>query len=198
MRVDEPDNDHGQDAQDEQPGRQQQELGRLSDPEHVDRREENQAGPGDHEQMALEGREDAGQAGRPGSQADGNGEHVIDHQGGGRQERRPAAQVGLGHRVGPAAVGVSGDHLGVGDDQDDQHPGDHAGEGERPVQRAGSGQDEHHHHGLRPVGHARERVQAERRHSSRDPELVTAVGMLAGSLARSAPRIPLTRRLSEA
>ena len=122
---------------------------------------------------------DAAERGCAGGEADGHGEHVVDHHRGGRQQARPTAQVRLGHRVGAAALGVRRDHLRVGDDQEREHRDDHDRDRHRVLERADPGGDEHEHHRFRPVGDARERVQAERGEPAEDGELVTLVGVLA-------------------
>ena len=73
------------------------------------------------QQMVGEGGEDAAEARRAGGEAHRDREHVVDDQRRGRQQRRDAPQVELRDGIRAAALGVGGDHLRVGHDEQDEH-----------------------------------------------------------------------------
>ena len=180
--------DHHQRAHDEDRSGNHQELGRLADPEEVDEGQNREAGERHRHEMVGQRREGAAEAGRAGGEADRHGEHVIDHQRACRQECEGAAEVGLGHRVSAPAVRVRGDHLRVGEDQQAEHRRDHQGQRHRKAQRAGASREQHKHHRLRPVGDARERVEAERGQPPRHVEVVAFLGVLSSSWRGNRPR----------
>jgi hypothetical protein len=74
---------------------------------------------------------------------------------------------------------VRRDHLGVGDDEQRQHAGDHQGQREGEAQSARSRGDEHEDHRLGPVGHAREGVEAQGGEAGGHAELVSRIRVLA-------------------
>ncbi len=159
--VDQPDHDDGEQPHDEHHGRQQEGPGGLAQAaqvEHGDEGEDGQAqrhgGPAEARVRGLERR-------HPGGDGDGDRERVVDHQGGRGEQAHVGAEVGPGHRIGPATHGVGVDHLPVGEDQDGEQGDDGDGDGQHQVQRArpGDGQDENDR--LGPVGHRGERVQRE-------------------------------------
>jgi hypothetical protein len=112
---------------------------------------------------------------------DGDGEHVIDDHGSGREQRRHPAEVELRHRVRTTALRMRRDHLRVRDDQQRQHPGDHERQRDVVAQCARSGRDEHEHHRFRSVGDARLGIEAERRESAEHAEVMPLVRVLSGS-----------------
>ena len=173
-----PHDDHREDAHDEHRGRDHQQLGRLGDPEHVHRRQQRQPDQADEQQMMREAGEHTAETRRAGSQADRDGEHVVDEQRRRGEQRRNTAEIELRDGVGAAALGVRRDHLRVGDDQQRQHPGDHQRQRKREAERARSGRDQHQHHRLGAVGDTRQGVEAERRDPPSDAELVPFVGVL--------------------
>src|SRR4029453_14942754 len=100
---------------------------------------------------------------------------------------RPA-QVVAGHHVGAATLGVGGDHLPVGQDQDEQqhhHPG---GQGQGQPDRRRPGDDQNQQHLLGGIGGRGDRVGGE--HGQRDPLGDPLVGELRG-LERRAEQGPL-------
>ncbi len=133
-----------------------------------------------HEQEVVGQRgKRAAQAGRPGGQAYGDGEDVIDDHGRRGQQARPAAQVGLGHRIGAAALGMGVDHLGVGDDEQASMAVITTVSGRTLVTAPVPASEEHDDHRLRAVGDARERVEAQRGQAAEDAELVALFAVLA-------------------
>lgn len=152
---------HEEDAADEDVGGDGEELARLPDAAQVHHREQ---GDGDDraERLVLDDEGD----GRPevldaGGDRHGHGQHVVDEEGAGDGASRPRAQVGLGHLVGAAAVGVGvhglpigGDHGGHQDHHRQRDPG-----AEVVRRRARQREDQQHLAGR--VGDRGERVGGE-------------------------------------
>ena len=92
-----------------------------------------------------------------------DGEGVVHYQGGGRHQAGAGAEVVPGHGVGPAAAGISGDHLAVGEHQDGQQDDDDDGDRQDQVQSARPGGGQHHDDRLGAVGDRCQGVQRQRR-----------------------------------
>ena len=101
------------------------------------------------------------QRGDAGGDGDGDGEGVVHHQRGRRHLGRALPEVGPGHGVGPAPVGVAVDDLAVGDDQQGQQGHDGDGDRQHQVQGGHAGGAEDQHDGLGTVGHRGEGVEGE-------------------------------------
>ncbi len=69
--------------------------------------------------------------------------------------------MGLGHRVGAAAIRERLDDLAVGDHQDDQQQDDRQGDRQGVVQRCHAGGRQHDEDGLRTVCHRGQGVQGQ-------------------------------------
>ena len=111
MRVKRPDDDHRQDAENKDHRWQHQQPRRLADPEHVHAREHGEPDQRDQEEMMREPWENAPEARGSRRKAHRDGQHVVDDHCCRRQQTRPAAEVGLRHRIGAAPLRVSLDHL---------------------------------------------------------------------------------------
>ncbi len=105
--------DHGEDAGDEEIGGQGEDLARLADAAQVgdgDAHDGQQAQPHPVGEQTGKGRGDRVDAGR---RRHRHGQHVVDEQGGARQQRGQDAEVVLGHDVGAAPLGIGADRLPV-------------------------------------------------------------------------------------
>ncbi len=182
-----PDDEDGEDADDEHQRRQHQEPRRLRDADEIDRGEQHEADETDHEQVGCQSREHAGETRCPGREADRDGEDVIDDERRRSEQRDAAAEVELGDRVRPSALGMGRDHLRVGEDEQDEHPRDDQRQRHREPQRAGPGENEDEHHRLRPVGDARQCIETERGETAADGQFMALVSVLAGAPGRAMP-----------
>ncbi len=106
--------------------------------------------------------------------ADGDHEHVIEHQGGGGEQPGDGAEVFLGDRVRAAAMRIRGNGLAVGE-IDDEEQDDDEGTDRPDVGKAGRAErDEQGERRLRTVRRRAEGVEAEHGDAGDDADALFA------------------------
>ncbi len=160
--------EHEDDGDDVEVGRQREEPSRLLHAAQVRQRDDDEERQAELDPLVghpveLRDRDDGGRAGRD---RDGDGQDVVDEQRGTGDERRDPAEVLAADDVGPAAARVGEDRLAVG--EDDDHEQDRHRDGDRredveallEARRAGRGDEQDL---FRRVGRRRDGVGRERR-----------------------------------
>ena len=150
VRSDHPRDDHDIDAEDEHRRRQEEDLRTGGDTPHVDCGQEAQHRERDQQAVRGQGGERGDERRHAGRDGNGDGEGVVDDEGGPGELACTRPEVGLGNGVGPAAVGVSLDDLAVGQDEYDQQHDDDERDRFDLRQGAGAGRGQHDEHGLGP------------------------------------------------
>ena len=136
-------------------------LARLADAAQVHRGDDDDEDDGDLDAERAEERQRGDDVVDAGGHRHGDGEHVVDEQGGCDDEAGLLAEVLVGDLVVAAAGRVRLDELAVrGDDGDEQHD-DGRGDPRREAQERESAEQQDHQEFLRSVRHRRECVAGE-------------------------------------
>ena len=112
-----------------------------------------------------------------GRHAHGHGQHVVGEERSGGDEAGQHAQVGVGHDVAAAAVGIGPDRLAIAEGDDDQQGDDDDGQPEDVLEAVLAGADQDEHHGAGRVGDGGHHVRREDRQGL---PLGQALGQLRG------------------
>jgi hypothetical protein len=176
-----PDDEHER-RDEEQPG-----AGRQST--QVDGRENGEDDQTGNQLVLRQAREGRHQGGDASGDGHRHREHVVDDEGGRGQEAGVVAEVGLGHLIGAAPLGVGLDHLAVGEHEERQqhHDDDRDGLNLRERARSGGGQDDEHR--LRPVRDRGQGVEREGGKSLQGRDLLARRVAGPGSGAKMWPEV---------
>ena len=139
--ANEPIDDQDAEAEDEQVGRQCEELAGLADAPEVAERDEGDERDPEDDPVRVERRDGGRERRHPRRHADGDGQHVVDQQRSARDQPRQRAEVVLGDDVGTAALRVGEDGLPVGARHHGDQDGDGDADGDRVVESRGAGED---------------------------------------------------------
>ena len=151
---------------------------RLADAAQVHEGEEDDGGERERDLVRREAGDDRGEGEYPGCDGDGDGEDVVDEEGGRADEARQRAEVLLGDDVGAAARLIGLDGLAVGQDDDSEQDTDRDRDREDEVRGRDGGRDEDDEPGLRRIRDRGERIGGEDRESEllREERLVHLAG----------------------
>ena len=160
--MDQPDGDDREQADDEEQGREQEGPGRFAQASQVENGDDRQDAEADRDGGGADAGEGGCQRPHPGGDRHGDGQGVVNDQGGGRDQADVGAEVVPGHGVGTAAVRVGGDDLAIGEDQDGQEGDDHDGDRQHQVEGSRAGRRQHDDDGLGAVGNRGQGIEGER------------------------------------
>jgi hypothetical protein len=135
----------------------------LTDAAEVPPQQHQDEGGGDRHPVVAQRLDGRRQRGRAGRHAHRHGEHVVDQQRGGAHRGHEVAEVVPGHHVGAAALRVGGDHLPVGQHQDQQQHRHARRQRQGQPDRGPARGDQHEQHLLGRVGGGGDRVRREHR-----------------------------------
>ncbi len=159
--VDQADGDDAEGEEHEQIGRDREDVPGLAQAAQVGDGDQRDGHERDLDPEVVGGRDDRLDLGDRRCGRDRDRHHVVDQQGGCRDQPEDRRQVGLGHDVGAAAVRVGATDLPVRDRHDRQQDRDGDRDLERQDQRAGAGHQQHAQDLLGRIGRRADRVRAE-------------------------------------
>ena len=138
-----------------------EEQPRLADASEVGQRQQHDAEERESDLVRLEGRHGGGQSEDPCCDGDGNREHVVDEERGGREKARKPPEIVARDHVGSSARLVRAHGLPVGKDDDREQRGDRGGDREHEVSGACRRGDEDNECRLGRVGDGGKRIRRE-------------------------------------
>jgi hypothetical protein len=142
-------------------GREGEHEARLPHSPEIGQRQEEHTEEGQGDLVRLQTRRRGGEREDPRGDGDGDGEDVVDEQGGGGQEARKLPQVVPCDDVRPSARLVGAHGLPVGKNDDCEQGRDGGGDRKHEVRRGGRGRDENDEGRLRRIGNRRKWVGGE-------------------------------------
>ena len=174
--------DQPEEARHEDVGRQGEQQPGLRRAAQVGQGDQHEHAQAQRQGLGRKRGDGRGQCAHPGRYADRDVEHIVDHDRGGGEKARVAAEVLLGHRIGAAVGRIRHHGLPIREVERHQQHKDGRHHRRDPVQAGCAERDHHRQGGFRPVGGGTEPVQTHGRHGL-EPADLSAVLLAVGQLA---------------